>query len=216
MKLPKEDILFIDRYLLNSGIEFIDIRLEMVDHVVSTIESIMENGDKREFYYIFKEYMVNHKADLLHNNKQFLKRATKNIGFKIWKQFSSLKGLLLFSIIFFVLLISKSLLNEYYFHKFLINSPITILFFAAISYFIVSRKKHGNRNSALEKLGFYFSLFANTTYFVASPWTGNFHFIKDQIHLSITIVALFIFTTLILLITMFAVEKQRRKDFLYQ
>jgi hypothetical protein len=69
-KLTKDDIQFIDNYLYNSEVVFTDIRLEMVDHVASEIEFLMNNEDTREFYYVFKDYMVNNKAFLLKSNKK--------------------------------------------------------------------------------------------------------------------------------------------------
>ena len=83
MKLTKEDIQFIDTYLENSDVVFADIRMEMVDHVASDIEERMAAGDTRGFYNVFKSYMVENKAQLLKDNKQFLKSADK----KIWNTF---------------------------------------------------------------------------------------------------------------------------------
>ncbi|RCW93546.1 hypothetical protein [Winogradskyella arenosi] len=83
MKLSKADIQFIDTYLENSDVVYADIRMEMVDHVASDIENRMEAGDTRSFYEVFKTYMVENKAQLLKDNKQFLKSADK----KIWKTF---------------------------------------------------------------------------------------------------------------------------------
>lgn len=80
MKLSKEDIQFIDTYLENSEVVYVDIRMEMVDHVASDIEGRIQVGDTREFYYIFRDYMVENKAQLLEDNKQFLKSADKKIG----------------------------------------------------------------------------------------------------------------------------------------
>ena len=83
MKLTTKDIQFIDNYLDNSDVIYADIRMEMVDHVASDIESRIESGDTRDFYYVFKDYMVENKAQLLNDNKQFLKSADR----KIWKAF---------------------------------------------------------------------------------------------------------------------------------
>ncbi|MFK7834357.1 MAG: hypothetical protein AB8B52_13870 [Winogradskyella sp.] len=83
MKLTKAHIQFIDNYLENSDIIYADIRMEMVDHVASDIEERIDAGDHRDFYYVFKDYMVENKAALLNDNKQFLKSADK----KIWKTF---------------------------------------------------------------------------------------------------------------------------------
>ena len=88
MTLTKDDIQFIDNYL-SSKIEHIDIRMEMVDHVAESIEVKMNNGDDRDFYYIFKDYMVENKRKLLDNNKQFLKIATKKLSKEILKLFVS-------------------------------------------------------------------------------------------------------------------------------
>lgn len=58
MKLSLQDIQFIDTYLKSSDIIFTDIRIEMVDHVASEIEYLMDSGDTRGFYDTFKDYMV--------------------------------------------------------------------------------------------------------------------------------------------------------------
>lgn len=88
MTLTKDDIQFIDNYL-SAKIEHIDIRMEMVDHVAESIEAEMNKGDDRDFYYIFKDYMVKNKAKLLNNNKKFLKTATKKLSKAILKLFVS-------------------------------------------------------------------------------------------------------------------------------
>jgi hypothetical protein len=89
MKLSKEDIQFIDTYLENSEVVYVDIRMEMVDHVASDIEGRIQVGDTREFSYIFKDYMVENKAQLLEDNKQFLKSADKKIGKALVKEIFS-------------------------------------------------------------------------------------------------------------------------------
>jgi len=83
MKLTKEQIQFIDTYLENSDVVFADIRMEMVDHVASDIEDRMRASTTSDFYNVFKGYMVQNKAQLLKENKQFLKSADR----KIWKAF---------------------------------------------------------------------------------------------------------------------------------
>ena len=96
MKLTKEHIQFIDTYLENSDIIYADIRMEMVDHVASDIEDRIKAGDTRDFYYIFKDYMVENKAQLLNENKQFLKSADKKIWKALLKEFINPITLLLF------------------------------------------------------------------------------------------------------------------------
>ena len=67
-KLTKEDIQFIDNYLTNSGVFYIDIRMEMLDHVASAVEMKMQEEDLI-FYDAFKDYMVVNKKELLKNNR---------------------------------------------------------------------------------------------------------------------------------------------------
>ncbi|PKV48803.1 hypothetical protein ATE84_0816 [Aquimarina sp. MAR_2010_214] len=77
-KLTKEDIQFIDTYLSNSEIHYEDIRIELIDHVASEIEDKINQGDTRDFYYIFKDFMV--------QNKTFLeKQGSKSFNWKIFR-----------------------------------------------------------------------------------------------------------------------------------
>ena len=78
-KLDKEQIQSIDDYLDNSDVIYADIRMEMVDHVACGIEARIDKGDTRDFYYIFKDYMVENKARLLNDNRQFLKCADNKL-----------------------------------------------------------------------------------------------------------------------------------------
>ncbi|MRI01056.1 hypothetical protein GH721_10995 [Kriegella sp. EG-1] len=49
MKLTKEDILNIDKYLIKKGIKYIDIRYELIDHLVTEYESIENYPDLESF-----------------------------------------------------------------------------------------------------------------------------------------------------------------------
>ena len=64
-KLTLDNIQFIETYLKNSGINFVDVRMEMTDHIASSIETEIEKGDHRDFYYIFKDFMAVNKKSLL-------------------------------------------------------------------------------------------------------------------------------------------------------
>ncbi len=68
MKLTKENIQFIDTYLKNSDVIYIDIRQEMLDHIASGVEQKMATG-QQDFYDAFKEYMVVNKSEILKNNR---------------------------------------------------------------------------------------------------------------------------------------------------
>jgi hypothetical protein len=66
MKLNEQQIWFIDTYLKNSGVEYVDIRCEMTDHVAAALE------DKEgRFELNFKRYMLQHKKGLLASNRKF-------------------------------------------------------------------------------------------------------------------------------------------------
>lgn len=56
MKLTKEDVQFIDNYLKKGGIKYWDVRLEMVDHLVSDIENYKGAAD---FETAFNHSLVN-------------------------------------------------------------------------------------------------------------------------------------------------------------
>ncbi|MBW2960182.1 hypothetical protein [Mesonia aestuariivivens] len=86
-QLTQEEIQFIDNYLKNSGVEYIDTRSEVVDHVASEIENRFIENNTSDFYEEFKMYMIQHKKALLKNihkyrwalDKRILKQVVKNL-----------------------------------------------------------------------------------------------------------------------------------------
>ncbi|AWI25056.1 hypothetical protein [Flavobacterium pallidum] len=69
MALTPENIEFIDKYLRNSDVIYADIRSEMTDHIATAIEAEMtETGG--EFLILFKDYMVQHKKELMKMNRR--------------------------------------------------------------------------------------------------------------------------------------------------
>lgn len=73
-KLDQEELEFIDNYLKNSGVEYIDVRLEMLDHVASAVETKMKT-EEAEFYETFKAYMMGNKKELLRQTNTFAKES---------------------------------------------------------------------------------------------------------------------------------------------
>ncbi len=71
-KLTAPQIQFIYNYLENSGIEYLDARVEMADHIASALEEM--NGD---FYDNFKVYMLENKESLLAQYGSFKKAALR-------------------------------------------------------------------------------------------------------------------------------------------
>lgn len=82
--LTAENIQFIRNYLKNSDVVFIDVRLEMTDHVASAIEEKLNKDPELEFYDAFKTYMLQHKKELLKSTSKHRwdldKKALKVIG----------------------------------------------------------------------------------------------------------------------------------------
>ena len=44
MKLSEEQVLYIDNYLVKNQVKYWDVRMELLDHIVRTVEGEMENG----------------------------------------------------------------------------------------------------------------------------------------------------------------------------
>jgi hypothetical protein len=156
-KLTKDDIQFIDNYLNNSEVVFTDIRLEMVDHVASEIESVMQNGDTRDFYYVFKDYMVKNKKKLLENNRQYYKNADKKILNVLVKNVFSINAVFIFVTLILSLHFLNKVLNQALFVHVLRGLPFVVFFlFAGVYRFIGKNKK--DRFSSIERIGIYFML----------------------------------------------------------
>lgn len=157
MILTEENIQFIDTYLENSDVVFIDVRMEMVDHVASEIENRMKNGDDRSFYEVFKSYMIEEKSNLLKSHKKHIKTIDKTLGKTLLKVLFSIKGLSVFLILF---LGSKLIFKAFNFNLILnITKEIVFIQFLlmAVLYFVFLYRKSG-RFSGVERLGFYFGI----------------------------------------------------------
>src|SRR5690606_28497256 len=160
--LRTEDIQFIDTYLKNSDIIFTDIRIEMVDHIASEIEYLMDSGDTRGFYHTFKDYMVENKKKLLKDRKEYYKASDKKIFRILLKKLFSFHGV----VIFFLSLLSFNLINEFIENKTMFqivkHVPFVLLISLAIIYYLFIRKRK-ERYSSIERIGFYFTLMGQLT-----------------------------------------------------
>lgn len=86
MKLTKQEIKFIDNYLIKNGVKFWDVRLELLDHIISAVEDKIENEGISfneallEVHQGFGNQFI--EFDIL-KNKTFAKGLYQsNIGFK--------------------------------------------------------------------------------------------------------------------------------------
>jgi hypothetical protein len=95
MGLPKEELQFIDTYLENSGVDYIDVRLELTDHIATAIENELEKNNQLTFYEVFKTYMITHKKNLIENSELQKAKLRDKIIMSFLKSFMSLEVLLL-------------------------------------------------------------------------------------------------------------------------
>ena len=150
MKLTKDDIVFIDTYLIKNEVIYVDIRLEMLDHIALAVEHKME-VENQDFYDAFKDFMVQHKKEILRNNKihpGFTLLAAKNFLLFLVKPFMLVFGVVLF------LFFKYINVNPYFSENFTFNNLIFVMI-ASIAlfqflYFYVNLKK---RFYSIEKSG---------------------------------------------------------------
>jgi hypothetical protein len=154
MKLTKEDIQFIDQYLENSDVIHVDIRMEMTDHVASEIEAMMEGGDQRTFYFIFKDYMVANKHSLLSNNKSFIKATDKQLSQNIFKALLQWPSLLTFFICMLLFTSLNMVTNISVLKSWVGVLPLIGFVFFGVTYFVQLKWFKLERFSALERMGF--------------------------------------------------------------
>ncbi|WP_339622690.1 hypothetical protein [uncultured Winogradskyella sp.] len=205
--LKKEHITFIDTYLENSNIIFTDIRLEMVDHVATAIETQIETGDTRDFYFIFKDYMVKNKSALLFQNRKFTSTVDKAIGKKWIKNCLSLKGLLILVFSFAVIFLLHLYFVDLEFLSVVKHIPLFVLIVTVGLYFMYIKKKN-KRYSALERIPFYFLVTYYVTNFsikIGSRYSG---FLIESAFVTILIASFFITLFATLLYTAFEYRKE--------
>ena len=150
MKLNKQEIKFIDTYLIKNEVIFVDIRQEMLDHIALAVEERMD-AEKQDFYDAFKDFMVQHKKEILANNKSHagftLETAQNFLGFLV-KPY-----MLVFGVVLFLFFTSVNV-NHYFSKNFTFNNLmfVMIAFIALfqIVYFYVYLKK---RFYSIEKTG---------------------------------------------------------------
>jgi hypothetical protein len=85
MGLSKEELQFIDTYLENSDIDYIDVRIELTDHIAATIENELEENTNLSFYDVFKNYMIHHKKNLINNYESQRTRLRDRIIIRFFK-----------------------------------------------------------------------------------------------------------------------------------
>lgn len=211
MRLTFENILFIDNYLENSDVIYKDIRLEMIDHIASAIEAKMANGDDRDFYYIFKDYMVEHKARLLNNNKQFIKSADKKLLKLIVKQLVSLPCVVAFIAFLFIFNYVNYSLHGNITESWVSAVPILTSIVLGLIYIIALQVFKLNRFSSLERLGFIFGISFQLFHFC---WNiTNLEFMQNLDVVFIGLVSFTLSALLAMVLVTFKQVKYYKKQF---
>ena len=159
VQLDKEQIQFIDNYLDNSDVVYADIRMEMVDHVASGIEARIDKGDTRDFYYIFKDYMIENKTNLLDDNKRFLKAADKKIFKAILKELPKPLMIIIFIVAFYGFYMAFNYLDFKTFRFLIFLIPFGTFLGFGILYMVYSKYYGLERFSVIERLSFPMLLF---------------------------------------------------------
>ena len=209
MKLNAEQIKFIDTYLENSDVNFADIRMEMVDHVASSIENEMKSGDSRAFYDIFKDYMVVNKASLLNDNQKFKRATDKKLLKQVFKAMLSWKGVIFFGFSFIFLYLLSIKLNQPELKEWFSILPVmTILVFGAL-YFGYFRILKLDRFSAIERMGFVYFLCFHVFHLV-SMMTKNIFDKLNSVYLILFINVGMLVMFSILLVTVNLVREYKR------
>jgi len=157
--LTAQDLQFIDNYLEHSDVLYADIRMEITDHVASAIEAKMQSGDHRGFYSIFKDFMVEHKANLINNNKQFIKSADKTILKRLGLRLIKLPTLLIFILVFVVSFKSLTYFNIDQLKPFIMWFPMLSIVPFCIVYTVALKVFKLSRFSGIERLAFIYMIF---------------------------------------------------------
>ncbi len=141
--LTSQNLKFIDNYLKKSEIIYDDIRMELTDHIASSVEEKMkvENSD---FYDAFKSYMILNKKELLKKFsgsgfKSF--EPVKSFGSFLLKPYFVLFGLTFYLVIFFFqsTIDMKSFIYE--FHHYWLLSILCFTIFHMLYFFILKKKR---------------------------------------------------------------------------
>lgn len=145
-KLSNEQIQFIDNYLYNSGVRYIDIRSEMTDHVATALETM--EGD---FGQNFSGYMISNKKELLSGNMIFKAGALSRALASLWDNYTNSKFLIFiaFLTLFSFVMVSQIGYEELYTCFMLGNVALFFGFYILWIYFWVVKK---NRYSVIDRL----------------------------------------------------------------
>ncbi|MFS4415442.1 hypothetical protein [Maribacter sp. 2307ULW6-5] len=147
--MNKDHIRFIHTYLEKSGVRFIDVRMEMVDHVATAVQEGMQ-VQALPFYDAFKWYMVAHKKELLQGYERLRKDMQRQSLYALGVRMTRPLFLLLFVLAVLVIgLFEKLTQAGFPFLHFIMGLSLTI----GVVYFVgLFPKPSKYRFSSLETL----------------------------------------------------------------
>lgn len=150
MELSREQIKRIDSFLEGIGVEYVDIRLEMVDHIATEIEEKVNDVDvffeDKGFQTPFVKFMLSKKAQFLKSYRKQVKRSfwsnTKKIIVDVLREAIYPINLLYISVFFAVIFVTEKVNLK------LVTNLVFIGFMASYCYmgilFRSLRKNFGN------------------------------------------------------------------------
>jgi len=211
-KLTLDNIQFIETYLKNSGINFVDVRMEMTDHIASSIETEIEKGDHRDFYYIFKDFMAVNKKSLLKSYDKYYRLIDLKILKRIFKKALSLNGILILFTCFFSIMLLQGLMFKEDFYKLIKNLPLAVFTIIAVIYFFAIRRK-SEKYSSLERIGSNLMFIYYFSYFLFHRF-DNIELINFNVYSIIIPSVILIWLNVIILI--FAFEMKKKYELMYR
>ena len=221
MELTKEQIQFIDHRLENDGVKYWDIRIEMLDHIVTDVESILKpKNTECQFKEIVQEAFVSMGWKENFNGSSFEKQnkeGWKNVGKKYRKEyflevrnfFKKPKNLIVFILSLLLLFVLSQNVSNSAFLKinFIIFLLPALLFLW--EYIMIHKKKLGN--SIHKNYGLHYMSFSFLILNVFFQFMGNNDFLPIPTTYHKTIIFTIVPLHLVLSISGFQVYKKAIK-----
>lgn len=206
-KLTQEQIQFIDTYLKKSDVIYDDIRLEMVDHVATAIETELSQDEDKEFYDVFKAFMVKHKKELLDSNKKFIKKSALKVAKHMLNVLVSAQGVFTLLITVLVVFLMYTFLDAKYFYYALDLAPFVVILIAMFGIKVYRVNRKPLKFSALHQLGFYALAFTQIYNAIFNPFVLSKNDNLSFGSASIITLSLLLFTALVFMLTAFQLSK---------
>ncbi|MDB2606419.1 hypothetical protein N9Y48_01435 [Zobellia sp.] len=210
MSLTKENIQFIDNYLKNTDIQYIDVRMELLDHVATAVENDMRENN-RTFYYAFKEYMVFNKKQLEKDYERLRKDLQKKSFGILGRKMITPPFLVLFVVLFGLLYYWGQIFNFAFPYPHVIWGSYLL---TAFTFFVSTLPKRYNRLSSLEMLVWpiFFGMYL-VNFFVNFSYHQEV-LIPSMPLISITVTSLFLCANMAFLVLFFEKRKEVKRNYI--